>query len=83
MKREINLLVEILKNLEKSKEAETTVHYTNFPNYSKELVDYNLFLLIDKKLIIPGPPASTETDGHYSIKLRMSWDGHDWLNQHQ
>ena len=83
MKRDMNLIRELLLRLEESK-AELYVSTLRVDGYSDEEIGYNAYLLIDGRL----------AEGKKSTKINqaadvlpvaqtltnLTWDGHDFLN---
>ena len=79
MKRNPVLIKQILEILHESEDAFVELKYDAFDGFFQRDVINQMLLLIDGHFIVVGDVADGE--GCYPLKVRITWQGCDWLEQ--
>ena len=75
MKRDMDLVREMLCEVEKTDTFGTQIHL-KFDGYSPEEIDYHILLLSDADLIKTDPPRDIERKRR---PVRLTWEGHEFV----
>lgn len=80
MKRDWNIIRNILISLEEKSSGKHTLHLSDFPEDEKGEYSYHVELLIEAGMISGSMSKAIGRTPHDFIATRMTWEGHEFLD---